>query len=170
MRCLLLAAPIAFVCSVAGCGGPVLYSVSGKVTKGGQPLAGVSIAFVPDPGNAIQTPGAATTDDSGSYTAVGGEGGGLAPGKYLVGVTKWKGTLESAAKPSEVPTADPYQASLASGALSGPSPGSRRKAKDASQPPAPVEARFPVEITPENHQFDFDIDKATSPDGKPAPK
>lgn len=170
MRRLFLAAPIAAVFLVAGCGGPVLYSVTGKVTKGGQSLAGVSIAFVPDPGNPIQTPGSGMTDDSGAYTAVGGEGGGLAPGKYMVGVTKWKGTLESSAKPSEVPTADPYQAALAGGAMSDPAPGARRKAKAASQPPAPVEARFPVEITTEKHQFDFDIDKATPPDGKPAPK
>lgn len=175
MRRFLTAAPLASLVWLAGCGGPTVYSVTGKVTMGGQPLEGVSMAFVPDPGNPVQTPGAATTDASGRYSAADADGRGLAPGKYLVGITKWKGTLESAVNRAEKPTDDPYQAYLAAGggATEGRPRRAAGKARDAAKAPAPIEARFPVEITPEKHQFEFEIDKASPADGaspKPAPK
>lgn len=169
MRYLSLAAPLAMLAGLSGCGGgPAVLDVTGKVTLRGQPLEGVSMAFVPDPSNREQTPGGATTDSSGGFAALSDGSRGLAPGKYRVGITKWHGTLDSAVKnPSEKPTDDPYQAYLASGGgLPGIRPGppkSGGKAAKADHAPLPVEAQFTIEVTPEKHAFDFDVEQGTAP-------
>jgi hypothetical protein len=60
----------ALVCA-AGCGGPRLATVTGKVTLDGTPLAGATVSFYPigqpaDPADAVASTG--TTDDNGEYS------------------------------------------------------------------------------------------------------
>ena len=154
---------------LSGCGGggPSIIAVTGKVTLGGKPLEGLSMAFVPEPSNPDQTTGAATTDASGEYRAMSDGGPGLAAGKYRVGITRYQGTIDAAPKPSTRPELanDDYQAFLASG---GGLPGSRpagggKAAKAASK--LPQEVQFVIEVTPEKRAFDFDVEKGTGPGG-----
>jgi hypothetical protein len=83
----------------AGCGkaGPVVHKVSGRLTKGGQPLqvAGqeariglVQLKFfrIDDQGQIGAESWDATADANGNFTVMGPDGKGLPPGKYRVAV------------------------------------------------------------------------------------
>ena len=64
---------------VAGCSGPKLVPVTGKVTLNGQPLKNVRVDFHPDPDQGTTGPSSTgTTDDSGNFTLVCEERGGAA--------------------------------------------------------------------------------------------
>lgn len=91
MRVLMVAVLVAT--SVVGCSGrggkqAALVAVSGKVTLDGKPLAGASVAFVPQAG----TKGAGafgTTDEEGRYALEHRSGGpGIEPGTYTVAFSK----------------------------------------------------------------------------------
>jgi hypothetical protein len=77
-----------------GCGGgadnpdrPEVYSVTGAVTQGGQPVEGASVVFHPVSGS---TPASGTTDASGQYTLTTFDSGdGAAAGEYRVSVKKY---------------------------------------------------------------------------------
>ena len=65
-------------------------AVTGKVTKGGQPVSGAAVTFVPTATDGKAASG--TTDESGAYkltTLVNGDG--AIPGSYKVTVTKFPG-------------------------------------------------------------------------------
>jgi len=83
--CLLLAA-------LCGCGGGdsvSLYSASGVVTKGGKPLAGVSVTFTPDKGPSS----GAVTNAEGKFILVCSTGqSGAVAGKHKVTLTKVEAT------------------------------------------------------------------------------
>jgi len=86
-------------------------AVTGKVTKGGQPLEGAAVTFVP-PVAAEGKAASGTTDASGAYkltTFVNGDG--ALPGSYKVRITKFAGAAASSAsvgseaKPEDVDAA-----------------------------------------------------------------
>ena len=77
---------------LAGCtaGSSGTIPVTGKVTKGGQPVSGAAVTFAP--GATDGKPAAGTTDASGVYkltTFVNGDG--ALPGSYKVTITKFPG-------------------------------------------------------------------------------
>jgi hypothetical protein len=75
---------------LAGCNSSGTLPVTGKVTKGGQPVSGALVTFVPQ--GADGQPASGTTDDSGTYkltTFVHGDG--ALPNSYKVAVTKFAG-------------------------------------------------------------------------------
>jgi hypothetical protein len=82
-------------------------AVTGKVTKGGQPVSGAAVTFAPTATDGKAASG--TTDDSGTYkltTLVNGDG--ALPGSYKVSVTKFPGAAPAGvsggtqAKPEDV--------------------------------------------------------------------
>lgn len=79
---------LAFVgVAIAGCGGsggPTVLSVSGTVTRDGQPLVGADVMFLPERG----APSSGKTDASGHFTLTFNDGRpGAAPGKHQVLIT-----------------------------------------------------------------------------------
>jgi hypothetical protein len=72
MRQIRLAAALALA-GLAGCGSAEsrvkLVPVVGTVTQGGKPLADASLSFIPDQGNAANTPGTASSGPTGYYSA-----------------------------------------------------------------------------------------------------
>lgn len=91
-RCGLAACALLTAYLLAGCGGgPNTLPVTGKVTKGGQPVEGAIVSFHPQSPEAKAATG--TTDNSGTYkltTFVNGDG--AVPGSYKVTVTKFPGS------------------------------------------------------------------------------
>lgn len=93
MRCLLrttqawcfLVACALFGLIGCGDGKPRNFTVSGRVTLDGQPLADASVAFVPD-GNG--QPAHGQSDKDGVYTLATGMQPGVGPGRYKIVVTK----------------------------------------------------------------------------------
>jgi hypothetical protein len=88
------------VCLAAfGCApGPPAYKVTGKILKGGQPLAvtenvgRVEVEFVPvldDSGEAADPQDVEYDQKSGQFTAVGADRRGLPPGKYRLAVHQY---------------------------------------------------------------------------------
>lgn len=78
--------------SSLGCGGgdsgPTLYPVTGKLTKGGQPFAGVSITLTPTEGKG-SVGLIATSKDDGTFEIITPQGGRGAPeGSYRVVLSK----------------------------------------------------------------------------------
>lgn len=94
------------VVALAGCGGsgPAGGTVSGKVTKGGAPVAGAKVEFYQ--ANSPTASFAATTDDAGTFKLGSGQPAWRAkPGSYKVTVTKFVPT-----KGAKLPEgADPEQ-------------------------------------------------------------
>jgi len=77
---------LAVCCSLilTGCGdsGPALSSVSGKVTKGGKPLANINVTFTPTAGGPSS---AGRTDSDGKFALICQNGkAGAVPGKHKV--------------------------------------------------------------------------------------
>lgn len=72
---------------IAGCGGsdrPTVIPVTGTVTRGGQPLTGAAVMFLPEQG----APSSGQTDASGQFTLVFNDGRpGAVPGKHQVLIT-----------------------------------------------------------------------------------
>ena len=93
---LLLVGCVAFV----GCGGtpgPTLYEVSGRLTKGGQPLSNVSVTFSPVDSSLPSSAG--VTDNEGKFTlqTQTGESGAVAGShKVILGVATSTGTFDPA--------------------------------------------------------------------------
>jgi hypothetical protein len=72
-----------------GCGGgPTLVPVHGTVTINGKPLEGATVAFAPEQGNAVDTPGTDVTGPEGNYKLMYQGRSGIAPGKYRVAISK----------------------------------------------------------------------------------
>jgi hypothetical protein len=81
-----LASGVLAGCGSGGASGAL--PVSGKVTKGGQPVAGAAVTFQPTASDGKAASG--TTDDTGTYkltTLVNGDG--ALPGSYKVTITKF---------------------------------------------------------------------------------
>ena len=74
------------VCAgVIGCGsGSGLVPATGKVIYGGKPVAGATVTFVPSQG----TPAIGVTNANGEFSVNTRELPGVAPGRYMVGITK----------------------------------------------------------------------------------
>ena len=66
---------------LAGCGGPALTKVTGKVTYKGKPAVNATVIFAPDGEGAT---GAGTTDGQGNYAIACNLGIGVPPGAYSV--------------------------------------------------------------------------------------
>lgn len=79
---------VGFAVLLFGCGasappGPTIYPVKGKLTKGGQPLKGVTVGLYPAGGaSAKGTPGSGLTDDSGAFEIRSSGGLGVSEGSY----------------------------------------------------------------------------------------
>jgi hypothetical protein len=85
--CIWLAAGLLSGCNASSDTVPV----TGKVTKGGQPIAGADITFIPTAKEG--KPAAGTTDASGVYTLTTSvHGDGALPGSYKVTITKFAGS------------------------------------------------------------------------------
>jgi len=87
-----LLAFVALVTLAAGCSGPRVVPVSGRVTLNGQPLANVHVSFQPVSVGTDQNPGGgsyAITDNDGRYTLklVHGDTPGAVIGKHRVAIT-----------------------------------------------------------------------------------
>lgn len=79
---LMLAVAIA---GCAGASGAKLAPVTGKVTQGGEPLAGADVMFIPESG----APSGGRTDDSGRFELVYNDGRpGAVPGKHQVVISE----------------------------------------------------------------------------------
>ncbi|OWK45148.1 carboxypeptidase-like regulatory domain-containing protein [Fimbriiglobus ruber] len=90
MRRLWFAAAAAMLAAAGGCGdGLKRVSVQGKLTAGGQPLAGATVQFIPS--NAVAGEGGiGRTDADGAFTLTGSRNGakGVVPGQYKVRVSR----------------------------------------------------------------------------------
>lgn len=91
MRMIGLLAPAllaGLIAGVAGCGGPAIVPVSGKVTVDGKPHPGLVVSFQPIGGKGNENPGrgsSAVTNASGEFTLVyDGKANGAIPGKHLI--------------------------------------------------------------------------------------
>jgi hypothetical protein len=90
MRKLLLPAALALL--VAGCSGPSVGTVKGKVLYNGEPLGGADLEFKPETDLALGSFGG-QTDAEGLFKIKIGPGTGMnaRPGRYVVLITKGKG-------------------------------------------------------------------------------
>ncbi len=154
----------------AGCGlggdetsGYKLYPVKGTITLNSQPVEGAEVTFLPESGNAPNTPGGSQRPDGELYGDVPGRTG-LAVGKYKVIVKKLIALKNTATLPDEI-KADLEMATLAGGEA----PGQARGAAKAA--PKLIEGTYDCEVTTSatDNQFDFDL-KATSAVAKTAAK
>jgi hypothetical protein len=76
--------PCAFLLLSAGCGGPTLPQVTGKVMVDGNPAEGAVLLFHPiGPG----TTGSAVADSNGLFSIISDMNPGIPPGRYQVAVT-----------------------------------------------------------------------------------
>lgn len=155
----------------AGCGlggdetsGYKLYPVKGTITLNSQPVEGAEVTFLPESGNAPNTPGGDLSGPMGNYMAMYRGRTGLAVGKYKVVVKKLVVPKNTAALPDEI-KADLEMATLAGGQA----PGQARGAAKAA--PKLIEGTYDCEVTTSatDNQFDFDL-KATSAVAKTAAK
>jgi hypothetical protein len=101
--------------SAAGCSGrPKNFAskVTGKVTLGGQPLAGASVIFTP---TAEGSPSVGRTDENGDYTLLWGRRGrrgieGAQIGEHIVRISTYMDAVPTAKPPrAEVPEKVPYK-------------------------------------------------------------
>lgn len=85
-KILLSFAMLSSVGLILGCGGgdegPTLYTVSGTVTKGDQPLKNVIVTFTPT--DSTQFPSTGQTDDAGKFSLTGQKSEGAVAGKHVV--------------------------------------------------------------------------------------
>ncbi|MDR1384599.1 MAG: carboxypeptidase-like regulatory domain-containing protein [Planctomycetaceae bacterium] len=90
-NCLLVLVLCLFVVGLSGCkreGMKGLVSCAGTVTKGGQPVAGVNMTFVPVSAEGEIRGANAFTDDNGAFTLKTLTWNGILPGEYKVKLTK----------------------------------------------------------------------------------
>lgn len=132
--------------AASGCGsGPKFVPVSGTVTMNSEPLADVSVMFLPEGSDGSLT-AEGMTDSSGKYTLMTRDVPGAALGKYKAVVTRL-GAPGSATDPAFQD--DPFMASL-----SAPAPA---KKKGASKD-GPIEHTEDIEVTTDPNQgYDFDV-------------
>lgn len=116
-------------------------AVTGKVTKGGQPVSGAAVTFVPTATDGKAASG--TTDASGAYkltTFVNGDG--ALPGSYKVTITKFAGSEVPATESGKQATPEDvnaiYKAMQEQGKYG---PGSDAKNK-SNQPKNEIAAKF----------------------------
>lgn len=153
---------------LAGCGGEGadVVPVSGTVTLNGQPLEGAAIVFTPAPNNMTGTAGSDATGPEGNYKAQHDGRFGLAPGKYVVLITKEHNptTLSDQFKMEDASgnmVMDPEMARVAAESLTQGGGSAAPKAKITK-----VEETFDREISAtEKNILDFDL-KATAADAK----
>jgi len=126
-----------------------LVPVVGTVTQGGKPLANAALSFVPDPGNKDSTPGTASSDATGYYSASWLTRTGLAPGTYKVLIT-----ADPSSGGGEIPPefqADPLMAQLRNAAAN-PTP----------KAAVSVKSEFKADVTDGKEPIDFDVGRAPS--------
>jgi hypothetical protein len=137
-------------CSLAGCGSGdesdsfKLVSATGTVTHNGKPLDGALVVFTPEPGNKPSTPGRGETGSDGRYTVAFRGRSGVAPGKYLVSVTK--ATNPAGAGGAEN---DPYMATVATQSKG---PAEKNAAKAGN-----IEGQFPADVGASGGEFNFTV-------------
>ena len=140
---------------LAGCGSEedrvTLVPVAGTITQGGKPLAGAALSFIPEPGNKDNTPGNASSDETGHYEAVWLSRTGLAPGSYKVMIVADPTAGGGAIHESFVN--DPFMAQLSNEAAAPPG---KKKAADPKE-------EFKADVTDAGGTFDFKL--AQSPPG-----
>ncbi len=143
MRSIRSVAMLALVMLV-GCGpGVKLVPVSGTITKDGKPMAGVTVTFLPDPGNRDNTPGVAATGPGGNYALKWQDHRGVTPGKYRVMVTP-PFVPPIGAKAPDAFKDDPSMARIALGAAA---PGGEEE----------IRGEFDAEVGESGGTFDFDL-------------
>jgi hypothetical protein len=134
---------------LAGCGDPEdrapLVPVTGTVTLNSKPLAGARLTFMPDTGNAYNTPGVDASGPEGTYKAMFKQRSGLSPGKYKVTVEP---SLVSPgdAKIPEAFKDDPFMFQKGQEA--------KNRGKKA---PAASKDKFDIEVSDQGGVFDFDV-------------
>ncbi len=139
---------------IVGCEeGVDLVPITGTVTQEGQPLAGASVSFMPEPGNQENTPGHAQTGSDGRYQLSWDDQDGVARGKYKVLVTPAAVILHDTTAPPAMKD-DPFMAQLTVGSGKGAGKGK----------PAEAHGEFDAHVTDKNVQFDFDIKSSPSAD------
>ena len=148
-------AALAFL-ALSGCGGTeedriTLAPVSGTITRNNKPMAGASVAFLPEQGNAATTPGSDTTGPEGTYKIMFKNRSGLAPGKYKVTVTE---AIAVADKAPPVFTNDPLMGHFAAAA--------KPKTADDSRKAAGVKNEFEAEVADKGGTFDFVVKGGTA--------
>ena len=148
----------AFLVPLGGCGegGPRLVPVTGTVTLNGKPLADATISFVPDPSNADITPGGDKTGPEGNYKAMYQSRSGLAPGKYVVLVSKTAAPPAGVELPPEMKM-DTFQQEMA---------GIRKETLPKKYTDAMKTELPPVEVEQGGSVLDFDIKASSTPDKK----
>ncbi|MGE3821108.1 MAG: carboxypeptidase-like regulatory domain-containing protein [Isosphaeraceae bacterium] len=149
------AAPLvaALLLALVGCGesGPKLVPVSGVVTLNGKPLEGAEVSFVPDPTNKDSTPGNDKTGPEGNYKAMFQGRSGLAPGKYVVLISKKADAPPGIVLPPEMQM-DTFQQEMA---------GLRKETLPSKYTDAMKTEQPPIEVGENGGTFDFDV-KASS--------
>jgi hypothetical protein len=151
---------------LAGCtsGSSGTIAVTGKVTKGGQPVSGAAVTFQPAANDGKAASG--TTDASGAYTLttfVNGDG--ALPGSYKVTITKFPGSAAAApeagrvAKPEDMDAI--YKAMQEQGKYG---PGTGKKGADvtknelAEKFASAATSGLTAEVKSGSTNFDFKVD------------
>jgi len=143
-------------CTLAGCGSGdesdsyKLVSATGTITHNGKPLDGALVVFTPDPGTKPSTPGRGETGPDGRYKVEFRGRSGVAPGKYLVSVTK---TINPAgAGGSEN---DPYMATVAAQSKGAAEKNTEKNAAKAGN----IEIQFTADVGPSGGEFNYPAGK-----------
>ncbi len=156
---------------VVGCGGDSvdLVPVTGIVTLNGQPFPGAEISFTPAADAPGSTTGMDVTGPEGNYKVQYKGRFGLAPGKYVVLVTKTSTPGgSSAGMPQMVDDAgnpigeDPMMAEIAAASAA---EGAGRGGAASQAAVTKVQETFEREVPAEGGTFDFDV-KATAEEAK----
>ena len=152
------AAALGLIALGAGCGdgGPPRVTVSGVVTRDGQPLGEAAVQFLPDPAGTAAQPAEALTDAAGTYRLATAGRSGVVPGRYHVVVSKLA--------PGAAPSDDPFMDQMTT-APGGKGKGKGKAPASPGAGPGPVEAAFDREVPAEGGTFDFEVAPGN---GKPA--
>jgi len=138
---------------LTGCGdgGPKLVSVTGTILLNGKPYSGALVEFMPEQSNRESTIGSDVTGPDGTYRVRSSTGRfGLAPGKYMVNVSKAPPVAAVVGGDSApTPENDPGQ-QVAEATVAGP----KRKAVDPSES---ATAKFPAEVPAGGGVVDYDV-------------
>ncbi len=142
--------------AAAGCGDGdetssyALVPVTGNVTLDGKPFEGAKVLFTPQ-GNVPDTPGSDTTGKEGNYKIMYRGRAGVAPGKYLVSVTK---TIGDTSPQPEGESASEHALSAMQSEMA-----TAAAAAKAGKRAAPVIITLSEkrEVGPKGEVFDFDV-------------
>lgn len=138
-----------------GCGGsdgPALEPVTGTVTKGGQPLAGVSVTFSPvDSGPSS----AGLTDSSGKFVLLSASGkAGAVAGKHKVVLTKDTASSSGVFNPTEM---EASRNAAAAGGRQGRPPGDSIEGESEIPADYSDPTKTPLEYEVKAGSNDFDV-------------